>query len=51
MDDLEKYRKIGQDFIDNLKLLTYPIAVKLVKPGDYSHLKRTSKKNQKATAN
>ncbi|MHA1374400.1 MAG: DUF169 domain-containing protein [Promethearchaeota archaeon] len=34
MNDLEKYQKIGRGFIDKLKLLTYPIAIKLVKPGE-----------------
>jgi uncharacterized protein (DUF169 family) len=34
MDDLEKYREFGQDLIDKLKLLTYPIAVKIMKEGD-----------------
>ena len=34
MDDLEKYQKIGQEFIDKLKLLTYPVAVRLVPPDE-----------------
>lgn len=34
MEELEKYKKIGQDFIDKLKLLTYPVAVRLVPPDE-----------------
>lgn len=34
MEDLEKYKKIGQDFIDKLKLTTYPVAVRLVPPDE-----------------
>ncbi len=34
MEDLEKYRKMGQDLIDKLKLLTFPIAVKIMKKGE-----------------
>ncbi len=34
MEDLERYKKIGQDFIDNLKLLTYPVAIRLVAPDE-----------------
>ena len=32
MEDFGKYKKIGQEFIDKLKLLTYPVAVRLVTP-------------------
>ena len=34
MEELEKYKKIGQEFIDKLKLLTYPVAVRLVPPDE-----------------
>ncbi len=34
MEDLEHYKKIGQEFIDKLKLLTYPVAVRLVPPSE-----------------
>ena len=30
MKSLETYRKMGQDLIDKLKLLTYPIALKII---------------------
>lgn len=31
---IEEYRKIGEDLINQLKLTTYPIAVKLIKSGE-----------------
>jgi uncharacterized protein (DUF169 family) len=31
---IEDYKQIGNELIDKLKLLTYPIAVKLIKPGE-----------------
>ena len=34
MEDLETYRKMGQDLIDKLKLTTYPIAIKIMKKGE-----------------
>ncbi|TFG24340.1 MAG: hypothetical protein EU529_04560 [Promethearchaeota archaeon] len=34
MDDLEKYKKIGKELMDKLKLLTYPVAVRLVPPDE-----------------
>jgi uncharacterized protein (DUF169 family) len=30
MEELKKYKKIGQEFIDKLKLLTFPVAVRLL---------------------
>lgn len=33
-EQLQNYRKFGKEFSDNLKLTTYPIAIKLVKEGD-----------------
>lgn len=34
MENLQKYRDLGQDFINKLKLTEYPIAVKMIKKGD-----------------
>ena len=34
MEDLEKYKKMGQEFIDKLKLTTYPVALRLVPPDE-----------------
>ena len=34
MEDLEKYKKMGQEFIDKLKLRTFPVAVKMILPGE-----------------
>jgi len=34
MEELEKYKKMGQDFINKLKLNTYPVAVKMIPPGE-----------------
>ena len=34
MEQLEKYKKMGLDLIDKLKLLTYPIAIKIVEKGE-----------------
>jgi len=34
MENLERYKKIGQNLIDKLKLQTYPIAVKLIKENE-----------------
>ncbi|MBY9003183.1 MAG: DUF169 domain-containing protein [Candidatus Lokiarchaeota archaeon] len=34
MEDLNKYKKFGQELIDKLKLLTYPIAIKIIKKGE-----------------
>lgn len=34
MEDLEKYRKMGQELIDKLKLLSFPIAIKILKNGE-----------------
>jgi uncharacterized protein (DUF169 family) len=34
MDNLTTYHEIGQTFIDRLKLTTYPIAVKMIHPGE-----------------
>ena len=33
-DQLEKYRKLGEKLIEKLKLMTYPIAVRLVSPNE-----------------
>lgn len=35
MEELERYRKLGEELINNLKLTTYPIAVRLVSPGEH----------------
>ena len=32
MEDLTKYHEIGSSFIDRLKLITYPVAVKMIGP-------------------
>jgi len=34
MEDLERYQIMGKEFIDKLKLQTYPIAVKLIPQGE-----------------
>ena len=34
MDDLEKYKKMGQELIDKLKLRTFPVAIKMILPGE-----------------
>ena len=34
MEDLEKYKQLGQELFDKLKLVTFPIAIKIIKPGD-----------------
>ena len=34
MKDLEKYHDIGQAFISELKLMTYPVAVRLIEPDE-----------------
>lgn len=34
MEDLEKYRQMGQKLFDKLKLFTYPIAIKFIKKGE-----------------
>ncbi|MHA2287731.1 MAG: hypothetical protein ACXABG_02980 [Promethearchaeota archaeon] len=34
MEQFEKYRKMGLDLIDKLKLLTYPIAIKIIEKGE-----------------
>jgi uncharacterized protein (DUF169 family) len=34
MEDLEKYKEMGQNFIDRLKLTTYPVAVRFIMPGE-----------------
>ena len=34
MEDLEKYRQMGQKIFDKLRLYTYPIAIKILKEGD-----------------
>ncbi len=34
MEDLQKYQELGNVFIDRLKLTTYPIAVKMIRPED-----------------
>lgn len=34
MGELEKYHEIGQVFIDRLKLITYPVAVKMIRPDE-----------------
>ena len=33
MDDLDKYKQMGQELIDKLKLRTFPVAVKMILPG------------------
>ncbi|GAI85166.1 unnamed protein product, partial [marine sediment metagenome] len=30
MEELNNYKKMGQDLIDKLKLKTYPVAVKMI---------------------
>ena len=34
MENLESYKKLGQEFIDKLKLRTFPVAVKMILPGE-----------------
>jgi uncharacterized protein (DUF169 family) len=34
IEDLKKYHELGNHFIDRLKLLTYPMAVKMIRPED-----------------
>lgn len=34
MEDLEKYRKLGQELFDKLRLFTFPIAIKILKKGE-----------------
>jgi uncharacterized protein (DUF169 family) len=34
MEDLKKYHQIGQTFIDNLKLTTYPVAIRMIPPDE-----------------
>lgn len=34
MVELDNYKKIGQEFIDKLKLKTFPVAVKMISPGE-----------------
>jgi len=34
MEDLEKYRKMGQKIFDKLRLFTFPIAIKILKKGE-----------------
>jgi len=34
MDNLDKYKKLGQELIDKLKLRTFPVAVKMILPGE-----------------
>lgn len=34
MEDLNQYRELGRTFIDQLKLTTYPVAVKMISPED-----------------
>jgi len=34
MDELKKYQEIGKAFVEKLKLSTYPVAVRLIKPNE-----------------
>ena len=34
MEEINNYKKMGQDLIDKLKLKTYPVAVKMIPPGE-----------------
>ncbi len=34
MEELNNYKKMGQELIDKLKLRTYPVAIKLIPPGE-----------------
>jgi uncharacterized protein (DUF169 family) len=34
MDELAKYQEFGECYIEKLRLLTYPVAVRLIKPGE-----------------